>query len=283
VRRRIGIDVGGTNTDAVLIEEGKVAGADPAPIPLAFIGVRACELTALQIQDHVFLDGPAIDPDYRARRASAFVVAVECATPTSTCFCTSMGTGPEVTSAFDVSLTELDDGYVFRVGSAAGARLIDALDLPPATKPAIAAAAGVVTGARAAMGTPIDMSGVHHGLQAAPDHPGWAAVAERCLAMNCEVVPFDRGNPASVHRLNMVGQHVKIPVGVRGHLQHSAVVQSQLHRICPWKNDDLIESVPKLTSLARSITPRRGGRPRSRWSCSSAISRSTNWQRAASV
>ena len=60
-----------------------------------------------------------------------------------------MGTGPEVTSAFDVSLTELDDGYVVRVGSAAGARLIDALDLPLAAQPAIDAAAGVVAGARA--------------------------------------------------------------------------------------------------------------------------------------
>lgn len=29
--RRIGIDVGGTNTDAVLIEEGKVSGAVKAP------------------------------------------------------------------------------------------------------------------------------------------------------------------------------------------------------------------------------------------------------------
>jgi N-methylhydantoinase A/oxoprolinase/acetone carboxylase beta subunit len=29
--RRIGIDVGGTNTDAVLIEDGKVAGAVKAP------------------------------------------------------------------------------------------------------------------------------------------------------------------------------------------------------------------------------------------------------------
>ncbi len=162
---------------------------EPQPTPLAFIGVRACELTALQIQDHVLLDGPSIDRDYRSRRASAFVVAVECATPTSTCFCTSMGTGPEVTTGYDVALTELDEGFVVRVGSPAGATLIDALDLPPADPSAIEAAAGQVAGARAAMGAPIDMSAVREGLALVPDHPGWEAVAERCLACtNCTLV-----------------------------------------------------------------------------------------------
>jgi sulfhydrogenase subunit beta (sulfur reductase) len=162
---------------------------EPRPTPLAFIGVRACELAALQIQDHVFLDGPAVDGDYRARRASAFVVAVECATPASTCFCTSMGTGPEVTAGFDVALTELDDGYVVRVGSAAGDRLVGSLDLAPAAETHQAAAAAVVAGARSAMGVPLDMSNVRTGLAASPDHPGWAAVAERCLSCtNCTLV-----------------------------------------------------------------------------------------------
>ncbi len=167
----------------------RFTGVDPRPAPLAFVGVRACELTALAIQDHVLLDGQAIDRDYRARRASAFVVAVECATPTSTCFCTSMGTGPEVTAGFDVGLTELDDGFVVRVGSPAGATLVESLDLPPADPSAIEAAADVVAGARRAMGTPLDMSEVHAGLASAPEHPGWAAVAERCLSCtNCTLV-----------------------------------------------------------------------------------------------
>ena len=43
--------------------------------------------------------GPAGDADHAARRDAALVVAVECATATSTCFCTSMGTGPEVAAA----------------------------------------------------------------------------------------------------------------------------------------------------------------------------------------
>jgi NAD(P)H-flavin reductase len=39
------------------------------------------------------------------------------------------------------------------------------------------------------MGAPIDMSAVRGGLANAPDHPGWAAVADRCLACtNCTLV-----------------------------------------------------------------------------------------------
>jgi NAD(P)H-flavin reductase/ferredoxin len=167
----------------------RFSNVDPRPEPLAFIGVRACELAALRIQDHVFLDGPAVDADYRARRAASLVVAVECASPTSTCFCTSMGTGPEVTAGFDVALTELDDGFVVRVGSPAGGSLVDSLELVPAEPSAIDAAAAVVAGARAAMGAPLDMSQVPGDLAAAPEHPAWAAVADRCLSCtNCTLV-----------------------------------------------------------------------------------------------
>ena len=63
--------------------------------PLAFIGVRSCELHAIEIQDRVFVGGKYVDRDYAARRDGAFLVAVNCFEPGGTCFCTSMGTGPE--------------------------------------------------------------------------------------------------------------------------------------------------------------------------------------------
>ena len=167
----------------------RFASVDPQPAPLAFIGVRACELAALRIQDRVLTDGPAVDRDYRSRRASALLVAVECATPTSTCFCTSMQTGPEVTAGFDVAMTELDDGFVVRVGSPAGAVLVDRLDLEAASVERIDAAAGVVAGAREAMGTPVDLPGARAALADRPEHPRWADVAERCLGCtNCTLV-----------------------------------------------------------------------------------------------
>ncbi len=97
----------------------------PADPPrLAFLGLRACELAAMGIHDDVMLGGPYTDEDYRGRRENALVIAVNCTTAGGTCFCTSMGTGPEATSGFDLALTEIDDGFVVRVGSAAGADLL---------------------------------------------------------------------------------------------------------------------------------------------------------------
>src|SRR5581483_9264840 len=52
--------------------------AVPDTGPTAFVGVRPCELAAIDIQDRVFLGGSHQDSDYAARRAGAFVVAVDC-------------------------------------------------------------------------------------------------------------------------------------------------------------------------------------------------------------
>ena len=47
----------------------------------AFIGVRSCDLHAIAVQDRTFLEGAWADRDYQARRAGAFIVAVNCARP----------------------------------------------------------------------------------------------------------------------------------------------------------------------------------------------------------
>src|SRR5581483_3818850 len=75
--------------------------------PLAFVGVKPCELAAIAVQDRVFLGGRYADRDYAARRAGLFVVAVNCHEPGGTCFCASMGTGPTAHEGYDLVLTEL--------------------------------------------------------------------------------------------------------------------------------------------------------------------------------
>lgn len=161
----------------------------PESPPLAVLGARACDLAALAIHDRVLAGGPAVDPDYAARRADLFVVAVECAWATSTCFCSSMGTGPEVTSGADVVLAEIDGGFVARADSPAGLRLLGALRLEPAGGAQTGMAAAQVAATRASMAPGLDMAGVPERLLANLDHPRWDAVAERCLACaNCTLV-----------------------------------------------------------------------------------------------
>jgi hypothetical protein len=76
-------------------------------LPLAFIGVRPCELAAIAILDKIMLEGPYQDLFYKHKRKNLLIVAVNCTRPSGTCFCTSMKTGPRATmSGFDLVLTE---------------------------------------------------------------------------------------------------------------------------------------------------------------------------------
>jgi NAD(P)H-flavin reductase/formate hydrogenlyase subunit 6/NADH:ubiquinone oxidoreductase subunit I len=172
--------------DGTLVEVEAVRTDAPK---LAFLGVRACEIAALQIQERAMRAGPSGDPDHAARRDASLIVAVECATATGTCFCTSMGTGPEVGDGADVILSELDDGFVVRAGSPAGAGIVAQLDVLPVSPEQIDRAASQVAAVRATIGEPVDTDGMPERLRAALDHPRWAQVAERCLACaNCTLV-----------------------------------------------------------------------------------------------
>jgi ferredoxin len=167
----------------------ELAAAAPEAPRFAFIGVRACEISAIAIQDRVFLGG-VVDGAYAARRRDFFVVAVHCGQPAATCFCTSMGTGPRARSGFDIALTELADGrFVAEMGSAAGAGVLRDVDHRPATEEDRSAAARVTAGAVAAMTRAMPVEGLKQALQSQPAHPHWDSVAERCLACgNCTAV-----------------------------------------------------------------------------------------------
>jgi NAD(P)H-flavin reductase/formate hydrogenlyase subunit 6/NADH:ubiquinone oxidoreductase subunit I len=172
--------------------DGAQLSLEPAPEPaepMAFLGVRACELAALRIQDRVLTGGPFVDADYRARRDAALVVAAQCTRAGKTCFCSAMGTGPEVTDGADLVLTELDDGFLVTPGTARGSELLDRLPARAASAEQSATAVGAVAHARASMGHQVATDGLHDRLLDALDSPRWQEVADRCLACaNCTLV-----------------------------------------------------------------------------------------------
>ena len=158
----------------------------PDAPPVAFLGVRACEIAALAIQDGVFLGSQFTDEDFRARRAAAFIVAVQCTTSSSTCFCTSMGTGPEVHGGYDILLTEIDEGFVIQAGSPDGAAIVATLPTRSPSNTETDAAVDNVEAVRSQMGEPLPMDGIGERLKLQLDHPRWAQVAERCVECgNC--------------------------------------------------------------------------------------------------
>ncbi|HVS85425.1 MAG TPA: 4Fe-4S dicluster domain-containing protein [Gaiellaceae bacterium] len=160
--------------------------------PTAFVGVRPCELAAIEIQDRVFLGGRFQDADYAARRSDVFLVAVECGTPSSLCFCSAQGTGPGATEGFDLALTELLDGdhrFLVRAGSPAGEAVLADLPTRPATREDVDASGLVVAAAARAQTGRFDGEGVQSLLLRNLESPVWDAVAERCLSCgNCTLV-----------------------------------------------------------------------------------------------
>ena len=176
--------------------------------PLAVIGVRACDLEALRIQDRVFMGGEYVDPGYAARREKLFIVAVNCRRAVATCFCHSMGCGPAATHSFDLALTEHGgDGsgpsrFACEVGSARGAEILatlgDPLSACTPTEVGVARAVPEQLAARmharqAEPGQPrprsLDTEGIRDLLLGNLEHARWDEVASRCLSCtNCTLV-----------------------------------------------------------------------------------------------
>jgi ferredoxin len=155
----------------------------PAETPsYAFIGVRACELAAIQIQDKIFMRTDFTDPTYRARRQRVFIVAVNCTRPAGTCFCTSMTTGPRVTEMFDLSLTELDDVFVLTIGSEIARRMMTEIPFEDASGYVLTTVEHKLSHAEQQMQRRLDTSDLPELILEHLDHPYWNEIGKRCLS-----------------------------------------------------------------------------------------------------
>jgi ferredoxin len=176
-------------------KEGKIVFEKPAPEErkTAFIGVRACDLQAIFIQDKVFNHRIAVYEQYQQRREQAFILAVNCTTAAKTCFCASMGTGPAAKNGYDIALTEVigdnEHYFVLVPGTAEGAAVCSALELPLAPQAACQVAAGRVEQTKASMARQVDNANIHEVLMQSWSSEQWDKVAERCInCANCTLV-----------------------------------------------------------------------------------------------
>lgn len=154
----------------------------------AILGVRACDLAALTLNDAHFLRNAYPDPYYRLRRENLLLIAVNCSHAAPTCFCASTGDGPEVLRGYDLLLDELDDGYLIRSASPAGEGVLQKFATVAASGLQFDQASHQLEMCRQQQRALPPASQLTE-LMNRLDHPGWGAVAEQCLACgNCTAV-----------------------------------------------------------------------------------------------
>jgi len=170
--------------------DGRISFQDvpPQAEPLAVIGVRACDLAGLALQDAHFLH-KTLDPGYRARREKLFLVAVNCTHPADTCFCVSTGDGPEVEGGADLILSELDEGFIVRAETQKGEEILSKLPLQPVSEEQIERSKKEIRAAADQQKRRLPGRNLRDALFANLNHPRWHEVAERCLSCgNCVAV-----------------------------------------------------------------------------------------------
>jgi len=156
---------------------------------LAVLGVRACDLAALAVQDRIFLEDRFRDTHYAARRERLLRIAVNCTRAASTCFCMSMGTGPAVTRGQDLALTELEEVLVVEASSPSGAEVLGRLHLEAASAEETAEARSRVSACAESITRRLDTSDLPRLLYDEAENPRWDEVAQRCLSCtNCTMV-----------------------------------------------------------------------------------------------
>ncbi len=160
--------------------------SDDNAVATAFIGVRACDLAAIGIQDRVFSGGEIVDQGYSKRRRASFIVAVNCLQAGDLCFCDSMGTGPEATAGYDICLTEFDHTFLLQAGSRRGEQLLAQLPVTAAAAHERDKLTAGLAQCRGQMGRRLDTDKLPGLLFANLEHSRWDEVAQRCLACgNC--------------------------------------------------------------------------------------------------
>jgi len=172
-------------------DTGKLRFIDLAPEakPVAIIGVRACDIAGLYIQDKHFLHDDKKDSYYLTRRQKLFLVAVNCTHPADTCFCVSTDDGPHASYGYDIVLSELDDGFLVHGLSEKGVTIVKKLTSTPATAEQLQSDKQQLENAAHQQKRRLPSKNLKQILFDNLEHPRWEDVARRCLACgNCTSV-----------------------------------------------------------------------------------------------
>ena len=92
-------------------------------------GVRPCDARGVRVLDAAFLEKEPADPYYQRRRQGSTLIGLACPEMGPTCFCKSVGGGPDDASDVDLMLFETESGFAVQPVTEKGRALLEGAEL----------------------------------------------------------------------------------------------------------------------------------------------------------
>jgi sulfhydrogenase subunit beta (sulfur reductase) len=155
--------------------------------PFVLFGVHACDIVGLRITDTNFIDDEP-DPYYQRRRENGIIIGISCL-PDEYCFC-NVRRADFVDKGFDLFLSEVPDGYVIRVGSVKGHKIIDPNQhlFEEVTEQDTQALVDFDNKKKTMFTVQGNWDSLRYTLELRDKHPMWEREAEKCFGCgNCTI------------------------------------------------------------------------------------------------
>ncbi len=95
------------------------------------VGVKNCDLLALEILDDALLEDNFVEPNYRIWRDNTYIISADCTDALSTCHCILLDNNPypektsEGKNIFDINLSQINDRFFITIGTKKGEELLE--------------------------------------------------------------------------------------------------------------------------------------------------------------
>jgi len=153
------------------------------------LGIRPCDARALALFDKFFSSGEHKDLPYLQKREKTTVVGLACNHPLTTCFCTSVGSGPSGKEGMDLLLVDLGERYLLEILTEKGEKLVEDVKwLRDVEEYDLKRAEELAREAENAIKTKISTEGLCDKLDGMFDDPLWNGIHQKCVG--CGVCSF---------------------------------------------------------------------------------------------
>lgn len=88
------------------------------------LGVKNCDLSAIQLLDRALLEGDFVGPVYKEFRERTLIISSDCTEAKSSCHCVLQGINPYPEEYYDVSSSSIGERLLLRAGNEKGERFL---------------------------------------------------------------------------------------------------------------------------------------------------------------